>query len=222
MKKWAMIILLIALFLFITINWEWIVHLRQGDMSYFTEDVFEEVGYRLLWITIPLMIVQNVITLFPVLLLIIMHFHLFGLIEGFLFSLIGTTLGALTCFWFARSFSSHWVEHFWERNERRLAYVLRLIASYGVYMLVVLRSIPIMPSNLISIAAAVSPLSLRPYIWSSVLGNMSMIWLLSLLSAPLWMPDNVFRPYLLSYIIFVLTISSYYAGRGIFKHEIQE
>ncbi|UJW57997.1 VTT domain-containing protein [Bacillus sp. A116_S68] len=219
MKKWAMAILLIALILFIMINWEWIVHLQQEDLSYFTEGVFEEVGYGLLWVTMPLMIVQNVITLFPVLILIIMHFHFFGLIEGFLFSLIGTTLGALTCFWLARSFSSRWVDRFWGRNERRLAYVLRLIASYGVYILVVLRSIPIMPSNLISIAAAVSPLALRPYIWSSFLGNMSMIWLLSLLSAPLWIAENVFMPYLLSYIIFALTVSGYYAGRGILKQE---
>lgn len=171
-------------------------------------------GYALLFITIPLMIVQNVLTLFPILLVIIVHIMAFGIFEGGFYSLTGTVLGALTCFLLVKYVNFNWVDRLWEKRQDRMERYYRWINEYGVFMIVILRSIPIFPSNLISIAAAFTPIRLRAYLWSCLVGNMSMIWLLSLLSAPLWLHtisnENVYMTMFTGYILFSLVIISFY------------
>lgn len=209
MKIASISIVLISILLILFFNWDWITQLREEDVTDFTE-IVGDLGYGVLWITIPLMMIQNIITIFPILLLIMLHFISFGMIQGFLFSFIGTTLGTILCFWLARSISEKWINHFWQKQEKKLSYILNLISSYGVLMIVLLRSIPIMPSNLISIAAAVSPMRIKPYLLSTVIGNISMIWLLSLLSSFLWIEGNLYVSYLIGYLLFsVITIGFY-------------
>lgn len=212
MKKGILILTGFILLLFL-IDFEWIAHLRNEDMDYFTDGILEEAGYGLLWITIPLMVLQGSVTIFPVIVVILIHFISFGVVEGFIFSMIGTTIGALVCYWLAESFSGKWVDRFWEKREKALSKILRQINEYGVLMLVVLRSIPVMPSNLISIAAAFSPINFRSYLISTILGNISMIWPLSLLSAPLWISGPLFLPYLTAYIIFAAIVLGSYLYR---------
>jgi len=220
MKKIVVIVLVISSFLFIIFNWEWVTQLRQENLSYFTEELFAELGYGLLLITIPLMMIQNVVTLFPIVLIIMIHFISFGMTLGFLFSLIGTSIGAMLCFWLTRSASEKFVEKYWKKKEEKLSYILNSISHYGVFMIVFLRSIPIMPSNLISIAAGVSPIRFRAYVWSTVLGNISMVWLLSLLSAPLWIEDNHYLGYLVGYLFFALVVLIYYFMK-LYREKVQ-
>ncbi|MBU9712363.1 TVP38/TMEM64 family protein [Evansella tamaricis] len=213
--KYIRILLLLGFIGFIIyMVWDWIGLFMQQDIEYFTAESFlGELGLSLLWVTIPLMIVQGIFTLFPVLILIILHFISFGVVGGFIISVIGATLGALVCYWLTDSFSSQWVERFWNKREKTLNWLLRLMTTYGVLIIVLLRSIPFVPSNLISISAALSPVTLQQYVWSSVLGNISMVWLLSLLSAPLWMTESIFLPYLVGYIIYVITLVGFYSYR---------
>ncbi|MDG5789928.1 VTT domain-containing protein [Evansella sp. AB-P1] len=210
MKKGILLLIGFGIILYL-IDWEWVSRLRQEDLDYFTDGVIEGVGYRLLLVTMPLMLIQGVITLFPVLLLIIIHFLTFGLVEGFLISLIGTVGSSLLCYWIVKSFSGKWVENYWAKRQEKLNRLLHWMTEYGVLVIVILRSVPIMPSNLISIAAAFSPIPLKQYIWSSIWGNISMVWLLSILAAPIWMGEGMFFPYLIGYLIYALTVFVYYA-----------
>ncbi|SES31936.1 TVP38/TMEM64 family protein [Salipaludibacillus aurantiacus] len=219
MKKTLILIAIAAAVIFFSLNSEWIAQLRNENLSYFTDDLFSEIGYGILFITIPLMIIQNIVTIFPILIVIIIHFILFGLAGGFLYSLIGTTIGAIVCFWLGRTASRKWVDKYWSKNEEKLSYIVDLISSYGVFMIVVLRSIPVMPSNLISIAASVSPISDRQYIWSTLFGNISMVWILSLLSSPLWMSESIYTGYITGYIIFALAVTGYY-GIRFYRHRL--
>lgn len=213
MKKVVIFFLIGSSVVLIMFNWEWVIQLREENLDYFTDELFEELGYGILFITLPLMMIQSVVTIFPILILIMIHFILFGMIFGFLFSLIGTSLGAMLCFWLTRSVSENTVQIYWRKKEGKLSYILDSISSYGVFMIVFLRSIPIMPSNLISIAAGVSPINYRAYVWSTVLGNISMVWLLSLLSSPLWMEGNYYLGYLSSYLLFATVVLIYYFVR---------
>ncbi|MFA9559601.1 TVP38/TMEM64 family protein [Evansella sp. AB-rgal1] len=212
MKKGILMLVGFGIILYL-IDWEWVAHLRQEDMEYFTGGVIDGLGYNLLLITMPLMIVQGVITIFPVLLLIILHFLSFGLIQGFFISLLGTVLSSLFCYWLTKSFSSKWVDHYWEKRKHKLNRFVKIFTHYGVLMIIFFRSVPFIPSNLISIAAAISPIHFKQYIWSSIWGNISMIWLLSILSAPIWMSDSIFLPYLSSYLAYVVILLTYYGIR---------
>ncbi|ADU30423.1 TVP38/TMEM64 family protein [Evansella cellulosilytica] len=210
LRKLAFLLISILVIILI-IDWEWITYLRQEDISYFTDYLYEEIGYQLLWITLPLMIVQGVVTIFPILVVILIHFISFGLIEGFIFSFLGTFLSSIFCYLLTKSFSGKWIEHFWNKRKEQLERVLRLVSKYGILVIIVLRSIPIMPSNIISVAAALSPITTYQYIWSSIIGNISMIWLLSLISAPFWIREGYFNMYLSLYIIFSVVFLLYFS-----------
>lgn len=204
------------------IDFEWIKQLRQENMDYFTEGVLEDAGYGLLLITIPLMTLQGAITVFPVLILILIHFVAFGFFEGFIYSIIGTTLGALFCYWLAEGFGGKWINRFWEKRQQTMDWLLKWITKYGGLILIILRSIPFIPSNAISVAAALSPVSFQQYLWSTVLGNISMIWLLSLLSAPFWIKESMFLPYLSIYIFYCVCVFAFYIYHSYSAHRLYE
>lgn len=211
MRKWLAIILVLFLVAMIIWRWDWIMALRNEDLSYLTEDMFGQWGYGILLFTIPLMMVQNVVTLFPILILIVFHFVAFGVWGGILASFVGTFMGAAVCFFLARSAAGRFFDRYWKKNEDRLKRVIRVIDHYGVYMLVLLRSIPVMPSNLISIAAAASPISTASYLWSTVFGNLAMIGVLSFISLPLWVDESGAGPgYVFFFSLFFVLLIGYF------------
>lgn len=211
MRRTAIGIVLLLLAGLILLRWDWVMALRDNDISYFTDELFEQWGYGILFFTIPLMIVQNVVTLFPILILIVFHFIVFGVWGGMLFSLIGTVCGALLCFYLARFAAGKWFERYWSKNEVKLEKVIQAISRYGIYMIVLLRSIPVMPSNLISIAAAASPIRERSYVYSTLFGNVAMVGVLSFISAPLWVDEGgIGYAYSLFFVLFFLLFISYF------------
>ncbi|SDZ59089.1 Uncharacterized membrane protein YdjX, TVP38/TMEM64 family, SNARE-associated domain [Evansella caseinilytica] len=219
LKKGILILISFVIVMYFLAESEMIQHLQQDDIYYFTDGLFQELGYGILFFTIPLMTIQGVITIFPVLVLILIHFISFGVVEGFLFSFVGATLGAIVCYWLTVSFSGNWVDKYWEKRQRTMNRLLRSIDKNGILIIVVLRSVPVMPSNLISIASALSPIRTKQYIFSTVWGNISMIWLLSLLSAPFWIADDFFVPYLVGYLVYAAAVILYYGLRSTDKQQ---
>ncbi|TVP84293.1 MAG: TVP38/TMEM64 family protein [Alkalicoccus sp.] len=207
MFKWSSVIFLALLALFLFWQWETVSELRGENISYFTQEIFPETGYGILTVTIPLLIAQNVFTVFPVIIIITIHVLLFGFWEGLLFSFAGTTAGAGFCFLLARSWSEEKVKNFWSGKKDRWEKAASLLERHGMAAVVVLRSIPIMPSNLISAAAALTPMKVSEYMWGTAAGNISMIWILSLIAAPFWAERNEFITSLLLYLIF-LTVTA--------------
>lgn len=192
------------------VDWEWLGNLRHEDADFIMSTIQDEVGYELLMITIPLMILQGVMTIFPVILLIIVHFIVYGVVEGFIFSLLGSFLSSILCYTIAKSFSEGYVAGFWKKREKTMNKVMDLTLKYGVPLIVVLRSIPILPSNIISVVAALSPIRFSQYVWSSLWGNISMIWILSLLSAPIILTSVDKVLYIILYALYLVLLYSYY------------
>ncbi|WP_147802255.1 TVP38/TMEM64 family protein [Alkalicoccus halolimnae] len=213
MGKWLSLIILIVLAAFLVTQWETVSQLRREDVTYFTEVLFPSAGYQLLLLTIPLLIAQNIFTVFPVIIVIIIHFIAYGVLEGFLFSLIGTTLGAVFCFYLARTWSKQKVRRFWENKSRKWKKAAFYIENNGIEAMILLRSIPIMPSNVISVSAALTPMTLPTYLFGTILGNISMIWVLALLSYPLWTDGNFPLLFSVCYGIFLLFLGAYIVSK---------
>ncbi|UCZ51578.1 VTT domain-containing protein [Bacillus shivajii] len=209
--KRAILFLLFIVIVFFFIDSEWFTQLRNENVEYFTDELFAEMGYQMLLVTLPLITLQGTITFFPIIIVIIIHFLAFGLIEGFIFSVIGTSFGAIFCYWLSRSFSEQYVKRMKEKNTKKINKIMRVIANYGVFIIVVLRSLPFMPSNLISIAAAFSPISFRHYVISTVLGNISMVWILSIFAMPVWYTGTNGTTYVFGYLVFAILLFSMFA-----------
>ncbi|TMW73343.1 TVP38/TMEM64 family protein [Alteribacter natronophilus] len=185
MKKWLLLISILAA---LVLLWQtdFIKAARNSDTAFFTETLFSQWGMFLPLVTIPLLVIQNIFTLFPVLIIIIVHNLAFGFAGGALISFTGTLAGALACFYLVRYFNVGFIRKIQEKHEQKFERYYRWISRYGVMMIILLRSIPVFPSNIISAAAAFTPIRSGAYFWSCVFGNLSMVWLLSLLSAPVW------------------------------------
>ncbi|SER76812.1 TVP38/TMEM64 family protein [Salisediminibacterium halotolerans] len=208
MKPYVLTVITLALAIFVWSQWEWILELRNENIPFFAETLYARWGHGLLFITLPLMVVQNVVTIFPIIVVIIVHYLVFGVWEGFIYSAAGSSLGALYCFYLARTALWRRISSFWQKKEQDLQRILRLLEVYGVWMIVLLRSIPVMPSNLISIAAALSPMPARTYYWSTLIGNMSMVWILSFISMPFWLQGRLDPLYIPVFLLFLSGIGA--------------
>lgn len=99
-----------------------------------------------------------------------------------------------------------WFNRKWMSRLRKYEKWQKGLDRYGVWAVIFLRTVPIMPNNLISFMAAISNLRLWSYTWSNVVGNLSSIWLFGILSAPLVFPGADLRQLILAYAVFLLAL----------------
>jgi len=168
-------------------------------------------GWSILAVTIPLAIAQGFLGLYPFSTLILIHVYALGVKEGLLVSWMAGTLSAiivyLVCkYLFEERFRRRW-GHKLERYEKwQIAF-----DRYGVWAIIFLRTLPIMPNNLISFMSSVSPIRVSAYIWSSVIGNLSHIWLFGILSSTLLFPDMKLWLLIDSYLVFCVVLLAIFA-----------
>ena len=79
--------------------------------------------------------------------------------------------------------------------------------------MVFLRTIPIMPNNLISFSAAIIKMKPRDYLWSNIVGNLSHIWLFGILSAAVLFPGTDVRILIVGYAVFLLVLLAVFIYR---------
>lgn len=205
-----LLMVIIALGIAWMLRLEWVQAALNDEQSLFGY-ITEGTSYEILLITIPLFILQGVISVFPFITLLLIHIHVFGFWEGLLFTWIGSFLGAITCFYLGRFFAFDYFEKMWENNFERYKKWIQLSEKYGLWGIVILRHVPILPSNIISLIGAFSPMKQGAYIISSVIGNLSMAWLYTLVVKGFITTQNIQSPYVFGYIIFaMLVIISFY------------
>ncbi|GGA30451.1 TVP38/TMEM64 family protein [Paenibacillus physcomitrellae] len=146
-------------------------------------------GYSILLVTIPLALIQSFIGLYPFAALIMLNISAIGLVEGLLVSWAMGTLGTILVYVVCEKFLSNWIQRKWLRKMKRYEKWQRYTERYGIWTIILLRTLPIMPNNLICLMASISSLSFRKYCWSSVWGMLSYIGLIGVLGAAVLMPE---------------------------------
>lgn len=147
-------------------------------------------GYYVLLATFPLTLIQGILGLFPYSILILLNISSMGLISGLLASWISSIIVANIVFHGCRSFFADWFSRKIKKKEGRFEKWQRYFELYGVWTLILLRTIPIIPNNAISLMAAVSTMKSIPYFISTVIGNLSQIWLYGIISWTILMPNQ--------------------------------
>lgn len=163
-------------------------------------------GFGILLITLPLALIQGIVGVFPFATLVMLHISVLGVKEGLLASWVagsfaGMVVYLLCKFLFADRFHRRWLSklHKYEKWQKSLD-------RYGVWAIIFLRTIPIMPNNLISFMSAISNIKTRSYTWSNIVGNLSSIWLFGIFSASIVFPGMDLRVLMLSYIVFLIVL----------------
>lgn len=120
----------------------------------------------ILLIMLVIMLLQNLFTFIPLVLVIATNITLFGFWYGYLFSTLCSVLGSTLIFlsirlFFKDAFSNSKTTKYREKLEKR-----------GFIFVLSGRILPFMPTNLINIASAVSSIKITHFIAATTIGNM--------------------------------------------------
>ncbi|WP_138493734.1 TVP38/TMEM64 family protein [Paenibacillus pinistramenti] len=146
-------------------------------------------GYSILLVTIPLALIQAFVGLYPFAALIMLNISAIGLAEGLLASWVMGTLGTIVVYVVCERFLSDWIKRKWLKKMKRYEKWQKYTDHYGVWAIIVLRTLPVMPNNLICLMASVSSISFGKYCWSCVWGMLSYIGLIGILGSAVFMPE---------------------------------
>lgn len=170
-------------------------------------------GPSVLLVTIPLAMLQSLFGFFPFAILIVLHVSVFNVIGGMLISWLACNVGGVLVYFLFRRYLYNWFDRKWRARLKRYDKWQRYLNRYGIWTLVLLRTVPIIPNNIINFMSAVSPLPTSSFIWGTVLGNMSYIWLFGTLSSTLIVPKEEWGVYLTWYAIFCVILIGVFIRR---------
>ncbi|WP_410769082.1 TVP38/TMEM64 family protein [Fontibacillus sp. BL9] len=163
-------------------------------------------GFWILLITLPLALLQGIVGVFPFATLVMLHISVLGVANGLLASWIAGSVAGMAVYLISKFMFSDWFNRKWLSKLQKYERWQKSLDRYGVWAVIFLRTIPIMPNNLISFMSAVSNLKTVSYTWSNIVGNLSSIWLFGILSASIVFPGMDLRLLILSYAGFLLVL----------------
>jgi uncharacterized membrane protein YdjX (TVP38/TMEM64 family) len=170
-------------------------------------------GPYILFATVPLALLQSLFGFFPLVILIVLHVSVFDVIGGMVISWLACNLGAILVYFLFRRYLFGWFDRKWRSKLKRYDKWQVYMDRYGIWTLVLLRSIPIVPSNIINLMAAVSPIKPAAYIWGTVLGNLSYIWLFGTIGSTLIVPREEWNGFLTWYGVFIVILIAIFVRR---------
>ncbi|MEJ7875948.1 MAG: VTT domain-containing protein, partial [Solirubrobacterales bacterium] len=92
---------------------------------------------------------------------------LYGVAGGFAVSMLGASVGAIGAFLVARRSAGDALEH---GGGARVSAITKRLSGKGLFALLVLRLVPVVPFNALNYAAGVSTIGTRDYVLATVLG----------------------------------------------------
>ena len=168
-------------------------------------------GYSILIVTIPLALIQGFLGIYPFSTLIFIHVYTLGVSGGLLASWLVGTLSAVVVYIVCKYLFEDRFRRRWGHKMEKYEKWQHAFDRYGIWAIIFLRTLPVMPNNLISFMSSVSPIRVTSYIWSSILGNLSHIWLFGILSSKLLFPDTNFSLLIGSYLAFCVVLIAAFA-----------
>ncbi|WP_438347887.1 TVP38/TMEM64 family protein [Paenibacillus sp. FA6] len=163
-------------------------------------------GIAIILLTIILAIIQNFLGIFPFATLIVLHISILGVKVGLMASWLVGSVAAIVVFVICKYFFHDWFNQRWGKRLKRYEKWQYGFDKYGAWAIIFLRTLPIMPNNIIAFMSALSPIKVSTYTWSSIVGTLSHIWLFGIISSSLIFPDMDLRKLIVSYVIFCIAL----------------
>lgn len=121
---------------------------------------------QILTITFIAMLLQNLLTVIPLILLATINVAMFGLGYGYLWTWLSSVVAATIVFFLTR----YWLQSWLMRKVR--SSIKERITRDGMIYVLVCRLIPVMPSSLINMAAGASSIRFLHFFVGTLIGNL--------------------------------------------------
>lgn len=176
-KLWLKLIslLVLAVLIVLFVRWELAALLLSGDLEALQE-IAEDNLVVILPLTYLIMQIHNLLPVIPLFVVVTINVTLFGIIPGYVWSLASSVLCAVTAFAAVR---------FWLQDlfvGKISANLMAKIARNGFWVVFVARMIPYVPTSVMNAAAAISTISNKTFILSTIAGNAVYVLVVALIS----------------------------------------
>ncbi|WP_236838525.1 TVP38/TMEM64 family protein [Caldalkalibacillus salinus] len=182
--------IIVLIMIVVTYQQEWVTLFKNGDWDTLRLMMGDE-WRSVLMITMGFMLLQNVISLIPFLLLTMFNIWFFGFLYGYMWSLAGNILGSVLVFYLAR-----YGLHKWAQKYNHLS-IKQKIEKRGFMSVFVSRIIPFIPSSVINIVSGMSNIKAKHYLLATLFGHMIFVFILSLFSIGVISIEHQYAIYLL-------------------------
>lgn len=118
---------------------------------------------------------ESIIPILPLSVFITLNFMTFGSLVGFIISWVFTVLGCMLSFWiFKNGISERLYNRF--KNVNKLSNFMDLMHDMNFANLVLMIAIPFTPAFLINIAAGISRVDTKKYLYALMIGKISLVY----------------------------------------------
>jgi uncharacterized membrane protein YdjX (TVP38/TMEM64 family) len=160
---------------------------------------------------IVLPMIEAFLPFLPLVIFVLANASAFGLWLGFLYSWIGSCLGALLLFLLIRRYGQKRVFSFLSKHPK-VRKLMDWVDRHGFGPLFLLLCFPFTPSVVVNVVAALSKISIYQYMLAVAIGKMVMIFTISFVGYDL--QSLITRPYRTG-IVFLVIFILWYVGKRI-------
>jgi uncharacterized membrane protein YdjX (TVP38/TMEM64 family) len=178
--------------------------LRQGDLEAL-QLFMEENLLFMLSLTFLAMMIQNAITLFPLVLLTTLNATLFGFFYGYVWSWITSVVAATVVFLIARYAFQDWLPRVSEQVKKK-------IEDRGFLFVFLARIFPFFPTSVINLTAGLTTIRFKCYLIATIIGNMIYIFALTLI--PLGLLSLDLEQIILVVVCILILVIAYYVKKN--------
>ena len=180
--------------LLITLHTELIQQLRLGNVDYISEVIGENKVY-ILFITFLIMFIHNAFPIIPLVLVITINNTLLGIQLGFIWGVFTSVVCAVVIFISLRFGFQCMVINRINKS------ILEKIENRGFWYVLVTRMFPLAPTSVINSIAAVSNIQLSVYIVSTIIGNVIIFLLYTVLYSGIVSQSISFNEYMITGVL---------------------
>lgn len=157
---------------------DWITSIKHGGFDEYIVKLlndYQQLG-PLPGILLPF--IESILPVLPLFVIILANSAAYGLLNGFLYSWIGTSLGSIFVFYIVRKLGEKRI-FLKVRNNKQVAKVTTWVEKHGFGPLFLLLCFPFSPSSVINVVAGLSSIRSSQFILAVILGKSVMVFSIS-------------------------------------------
>lgn len=147
-----------------------------SNLETYIETFLNSVGFFGAILAALLITVESILPVLPICVFITLVFLSFGNFWGFIISWLFTCLGCVLSFLLFRSKVKGWVERKLLKNNKKAKKLLTYIDKMKLSSLAVLVAVPFTPASAINIAAGLSNMSFKKFLYAIMIGKLFMVY----------------------------------------------
>ena len=147
-----------------------------SNLDYYTELFLQNLGIMGAIISCALITIESILPILPICVFITLVFLTFGSFWGFIISWMFTCLGCIISFGLFRSKIKKWFEKRFVKKCSKIKEFMQYVDKMSLSSLTILIAIPFTPASVVNIAAGLSNMKFKKFLYATLIGKLFMVY----------------------------------------------